>query len=82
LEAIKAMDVEKIIPGHGPVSDKGDLDDMEAYLQLFDTKAKELVATSDDPHEIAQEILPALPVRPEGAGLIPMNIQMKYLKKK
>lgn len=82
LEAIKAMDVEKIIPGHGPVSDKGDLDDMEAYLQLFDTKAKELAATSDDPQEIAQEILPALPKRPEGAGLIPMNIQMKYLKKK
>jgi len=82
LEAIKAMDVEKIIPGHGPVSDKSDLDDMETYLQLFDKKAQELTATLDDTQEVVRALQPVLPARPEGAGLIPMNIQMKYLKKK
>ena len=81
LDHIMTMDVEKIIPGHGPISSKKDIEDMRNYLVAFDKKAKELAAGSDNAEHIASEIKKFLPPRPEGAGLILWNIQMKYLKK-
>ncbi|MFZ1986346.1 MAG: MBL fold metallo-hydrolase [Desulfatitalea sp.] len=80
LEDIKSMDVEKIIPGHGPLSGKNDLDDMKEYILIFDQKAKELASQSDDVQKIVTAIQSVLPQRPEGAWLIAPNIQMKYLK--
>ncbi|MDA8338045.1 MAG: MBL fold metallo-hydrolase [Nitrospiraceae bacterium] len=81
LDYIMTMDAEKIIPGHGPVSSKKDIEEMKDYLIAFDKKAKELAAKSDNAEYIASEIKKSLPQRPEGAGLILWNIQMKYLKK-
>ncbi|MCI5177967.1 MAG: MBL fold metallo-hydrolase [Candidatus Electrothrix sp. AW3_4] len=81
LETIESMDLNKIIPGHGPVSDKDDVKKMKEYLLLFDKKAKELAAQSDNAQDIANRLQKALPVRSEGANLIPLNIQMKYMKK-
>jgi len=81
LDYIMTMDVEKIIPGHGPVSSKKDIEEMKNYLIAFDKKAKELAAKSNDAEYIAAEIKKSLPQRPEGAGLILWNIQMKYMKK-
>ncbi|MFA5260758.1 MAG: MBL fold metallo-hydrolase, partial [Candidatus Omnitrophota bacterium] len=69
LDNMKAMDVEKIIPGHGPLSGKKDLEDMKGYLRLFDQRAKELAASSDDAQEIADAIQQELPARPEGLWL-------------
>jgi glyoxylase-like metal-dependent hydrolase (beta-lactamase superfamily II) len=82
LDDIKLMDVEKIIPGHGPLSGKNDLDDMKKYILMFDQKAKELASQSDDVQKIVTAIQSALPQRPEGAWIIAPNIQMKYLKKR
>ncbi|MEW6740577.1 MAG: MBL fold metallo-hydrolase, partial [Nitrospirota bacterium] len=81
LDYIMTMDVEKIIPGHGPVSTKKDIEEMKDYLIAFDKKARELAAKSDNAEHIASEIKKSLPPRPEGAGLILWNIQMKYMKK-
>ena len=81
LDYIMTMDVEKIIPGHGPISSKQDIEDMKNYLIAFDMKAKELAAKSNDVEYIVAEIKKSLPPRPEGDNLIPWNIQMKYLKK-
>ena len=81
LDYIMTMDVEKIIPGHGPISSKQDIEDMKNYLIAFDMKAKELAAKSNDVEYIVAEIKKSLPQRPEGDNLIPWNIQMKYLKK-
>jgi hypothetical protein len=81
LDYILTMDVDKIIPGHGPISSKKDIQEMKDYLIAFDKKAKELAAKSDNAEFIASEIKKFLPSRPEGAGLILWNIQMKYLKK-
>ncbi|MEW6109415.1 MAG: MBL fold metallo-hydrolase [Nitrospirota bacterium] len=81
LDYIMTMDVEKIIPGHGPLSTKKDIEDMKNYLIAFDKKAKELAATSNDAEYIASEIKKSLPQRPEGNDLIRWNIQMKYMKK-
>jgi glyoxylase-like metal-dependent hydrolase (beta-lactamase superfamily II) len=80
LDAIKAMDVEKIIPGHGPVSTKKDLDDMKSYLTLFDAKARELAAKTNNADVILDGLKKALPARPEGAMLIMGNIKGKYLR--
>lgn len=82
LDDIQLMDVEKIIPGHGPLSGKKDLDDMKGYILMFDQKAKELAAQSDDVQKIVAEIRKVLPQRSEGTWLIGPNIQMKYLKKR
>lgn len=81
LDEIKSMDVEKIVPGHGPLSGKRDLDDMREYILKFDQKAKELASQSDDVQKIVAAMKSAMPTRPEGARLIAPNIQMKYLKK-
>ena len=75
------MDVEIIIPGHGPLSNKKDIEGMKNYLVAFDKKAKELAEKSSDAEYIASEIKKSLPPRSEGAGLILWNIQMKYMKK-
>jgi glyoxylase-like metal-dependent hydrolase (beta-lactamase superfamily II) len=81
LDDIKSMDIEKIIPGHGPLSGKSDLDDMKEYILIFDQTAKELASKSDDVQKIVTEIQKVLPQRPEAAWLIAPNIQMKYLGK-
>jgi glyoxylase-like metal-dependent hydrolase (beta-lactamase superfamily II) len=81
LDRILAMDVDKIIPGHGPVSGKKDVQDMKDYLLLFDRKARELAATSQDAGLIAAEMSKILPPRAEGEGLIRMNIERKYLRR-
>ncbi len=79
LDYILTMDVDTIIPGHGPISSKEDIVDMRNYIIAFDKKAKELAAMSDDLEYIVSEIKKAVPERPEGHMLIPANIQMKYL---
>ncbi len=81
LDNIKSMDIEKIIPGHGPLSGKKDLEDMKEYILLFDQKAKEFTSQTDDIQKIVTAMQSALPQRPEGIWLIAPNIQMKYLKK-
>jgi cyclase len=82
LDFISTLDVAAIIPGHGPVSGKKDITDMRNYLIVFDSRAKELCAESNDPDWIASEIKKVLPQRPELEMMIKANIQMRYLNKK
>jgi glyoxylase-like metal-dependent hydrolase (beta-lactamase superfamily II) len=79
LDHILAMDVDKIIPGHGPISSKKDIADLKNYLQIFDQKAKELTAQSKDLNFIVAAMKKALPPRAQLDALIGRNIQMKYL---
>ncbi len=81
LDEIASMDVEKIIPGHGPVSGKKDVEAMKEYIIAFDRMAKELAAKYSDPAKIAAELKNGLPGRRESAFLIGANVEMKYLKK-
>ncbi len=78
LDEILAMDVQAIIPGHGPVSNKDDVRRMKEYLSVFDTKAKELAASGAGVEEAAAEIEKLLP-RAEGKWLINANLQIKYM---
>lgn len=81
LDALAAMDADVIVPGHGPLSGKKDVEDMKNYLVLFDGKAKELAARSGDLHFIVTEMKKALPPREGLDMMIGANVQMRYLKK-
>jgi glyoxylase-like metal-dependent hydrolase (beta-lactamase superfamily II) len=81
LDFILAMDGARIVPGHGPVSSRKDVEDMKNYLVLFDKKAKELTAKSDDLPYIVSEMRKVLPARAELDMMIGANVQMRYLKK-
>ncbi len=78
LDFILSMDVETIIPGHGPVSGKKDVEAMKEYLSVFDKKARELTSGSDDIEYITAEMMKSLPERSELVSLITANLQMKY----
>jgi glyoxylase-like metal-dependent hydrolase (beta-lactamase superfamily II) len=79
---IETLDVERIIPGHGPVSGKEDVAAMKDYLAAFDKKAGALAEKSDDLEYIVAEVKKAVPQKAMGEWLIKANIQMKYMKKK
>ncbi|MBF0107575.1 MAG: MBL fold metallo-hydrolase [Magnetococcales bacterium] len=82
LDQLMAMEVERIIPGHGPLSTKKDLQAMKEYLALFDTKARELAATTQDPAVIAQRLLALLPKRSLAEWMVATNVKGRYLGKK
>jgi len=81
LDALLAMDVERIIPGHGPLSTKKDLREMKEYLLLFDAKARELSAVSLDADAIAAEMKKVLPKRELAEWMIESNVKSRYLHK-
>jgi len=79
LDYILGLDVATIVPGHGPISAKKDVEKMKAYLKLFDRKARDLAAQSCDADYIAAELRKSLPRRSQGEFLIPVNVSEKYL---
>jgi cyclase len=81
LDALIAMDVERIIPGHGPLSTRKDLKEMKEYLLLFDAKARELAAGSLDADAIAAEMKKVLPKRSLAEWMIAYNLKSRYLVK-
>lgn len=82
LDRIGAMDADKIVPGHGPLSGKKDVADMKEYLLAFDRNARELCARSADVESIFSEMKKVLPQRAESDFLIKANLEMRYLKKR
>ena len=81
IDSLLTMDVEKIVPGHGPLSTKKDLRDMKEYLLLFDKKAKELAATSQDADAITAELKKSLPQRSMADWMIAVNVKSRYFGK-
>nr|WP_320191201.1 MBL fold metallo-hydrolase [uncultured Desulfobacter sp.] len=81
LDTIHAMDVDHIIPGHGPLSKKKDLEDMKSYLSFFDKQATKLSAGGNDAEKIAEALLKMLPKRSGGRFIVGYNLKTRYLKK-
>ena len=82
LDSLIAMDVERIIPGHGPLSTKKDLREMKEYLVLFDAKARELAAGGPgDLEAIAAQMKNILPKRSLADWMIAFNLKSRYLRK-
>ena len=82
LDYMLSLEAETIIPGHGPISRKRDVEDMKKYLTIFDRHARKLAVRSTDAEHITAEIKEILPRRSELDTLIRANIQLKYLKNK
>jgi len=80
LDALLAMDVERIVPGHGPLSSKKDLREMKEYLILFDARARELAAGTQDADAIAAELKKVLPKRSLAEWMIGFNMKSRYIK--
>lgn len=56
IDAVEAMDVETIVPGHGPVGDKSDLREMRDYLALVRREARRGFQEGAPPEEVVQRI--------------------------
>ncbi|MBF0462554.1 MAG: MBL fold metallo-hydrolase [Magnetococcales bacterium] len=82
LDNLLAMEMEQIVPGHGPLSTKKDLQEMKAYILLFDSKAKELAATAQDAEATAAELLKILPKRSLAEWMVLHNVAGRYTAKK
>ena len=54
---------------------------MKEYLLLFDAKARELAAGSQDVDAISAELKKVLPKRSLAEWMIPFNLKSRYLRK-
>lgn len=80
LDTLMAMDLERVVPGHGPLSTKKDLAEMKEYLNYFDAKAPDLMFASNDIEANAAEMKRLLPKRSQGEWLIAFNLKARYAK--
>lgn len=80
LDFLAGLEADRIIPGHGPLSNKKDVADMQAYITTFDRKAGELASDTRGLAEIIAEMKKILPARAQGEWLIGASLQAKYLK--
>jgi glyoxylase-like metal-dependent hydrolase (beta-lactamase superfamily II) len=58
LKSLRQMDADHIVPGHGPVGTRTDLDIMSEYVELCIETAKDLVKTGDVDSARIQEMPP------------------------
>lgn len=79
LDSLLAMDVERIVPGHGPLSTKKDLREMKEYLAMFDSTARELADKGMDGDAIASELTRKLPKRALAEWMIGYNVKTRYM---
>lgn len=83
LGEIEQTSATKIIPGHGPVCGKTDLNDMKTYLKEFDTAAKTMCAgkSANDAPAIAKELVKCLPEQQRKGlpNMVEFNLRLKYL---
>ena len=56
IDAIEKMDVETIVPGHGPVGDKSDLREMRDYFALLRREARRGFKEGAPPEEVAHRV--------------------------
>jgi len=81
LDAVSAMDVVSIIPGHGPLSAKKDVQEMKEYLLTCEKIGRALAAQGRDANYIAAEILKTVPKRAFFEMFVPGNVSAKYLSR-
>ncbi len=82
IDSLLGTDLEKIIPGHGPLSTKKDLKEMKEYLVQFDSTARALAAESQDVDAIVAELKKRLPKRSLAEWMIAYNVKARYLPSK
>lgn len=71
LDAIRALDVDIIVPGHGDVTDKSCLDDQRAYLDEWQSYAQDAIDRG-----LGKDELQALP----GLRRYPMDVHLDEME--
>ena len=51
------MDVECVVPGHGPIVDKVGIDDLKSYFEIVLPKTEDLYRNGMRPNQIAKYLL-------------------------
>ncbi len=82
LDSILSMDVSAIVPGHGPLATKKDIQDMKQYLVTCEKVGRELAAQGKDAKYIAEAILRSVPKRHYFEMFVEGNVTAKYLTPK
>ncbi len=57
LEVIQSLDVEYIVPGHGPIVGADGLDDLKTYLNLLCVKVPDKLNNGMKPHQAGRQLL-------------------------
>ncbi|ACH40168.1 glyoxylase-related zinc-dependent hydrolase [Citrifermentans bemidjiense Bem] len=81
IDKLLDMEIDGIIPGHGPLSTKKDLRDMKNYIVLFDKRARELATKSQDSQVISAQLLKELPKRSMAEWMVNYNVLSRYIGK-
>jgi glyoxylase-like metal-dependent hydrolase (beta-lactamase superfamily II) len=77
------MDIDTVVPGHGPVTDKGGIAQVRDYLAFVDGRAREHQASGEDAWEAARAIAHEIGARPDFSGWgefgrIIVNVETAY----
>lgn len=77
------MDIETVVPGHGPLTDKAGIAAVRDYLAFVDTEATARHAAGVDAWEAARQIAAEVGARPEFSGWsefgrITVNVDTAY----
>lgn len=78
-----AMDVETVVPGHGPVTDRSGVAQVRDYLSFVDQRAREHRASGEDAWDAARAIAHEIGARPDFSGWgefgrIVVNVETAY----
>ena len=79
IDHMMSLDVEHIVPGHGPLSVKKDLTDQRDYLLVFDKNAKDFSASNNDVKLVAEKLKRIVPEKQHGERLIKSSLR-KYIR--
>jgi len=79
LDTLLGMEIDKIVPGHGPLSTKKDLQEMKDYLAAFDQNATELTAQGLGAEAVGVELLKRLPKRSLAEWMVGYNVKSRYV---
>ncbi len=72
------MDIDKFIPGHGPVGTKADLELMEEYITLLTTRVTEALSQGKSAEWVLSQQLPE-PFRTWSIGGSPLDVNVEFL---
>ena len=77
------MDIETVVPGHGPITDKSGVAQVRDYLSFVDAQARQHHASGDDAWEAARAIAHEIGARPGFSGWgefgrIVVNVETAY----
>ena len=72
------MDVEAIVPGHGPITDKASVKEMQSYLAHVDREARQRHAAGLSSWDAAQDIRLGSFGAWEDAGRLAMTVDTVY----